>query len=128
MAKYKTALLEADYSNVLNYYRYGPRKAYTYETWGTDLPDFYDMQGLLKNVMSAEDFALWQQETAKVITCAHADFWYSGYPGGYRTYPIDAEQCCGVSMFVPLEKYADHPYQFNMTYLDCDWAQAVWID
>lgn len=118
--KYREDLLTADYSGVQNYFRYGTG------SWGTDIPDGYDMQGVMKNVLSEEDYAVWQQEVAKVVTCMHSGFWYSGARGGRRTYEIDAEQCCGVTMFVPLDKYEGNRYDFNTTYLDTAWGKLMW--
>lgn len=128
IGKYREALLEADYSDVQDYYRYGP-ETIDYQTWGTDMPDFYDMQGVMRNVLSEEDFAMWQQKVEKVVTCMHSGYWFSGWScGGGRTYPIADEQCCGVSMFVPLSKYDDSTQRFNETYYDFEWARDVWGD
>ena len=124
--QYKTTLLEANYSNVLDYFRYGVRDVGTYQTWGTSYHDCYDLQGMMKKVLSNEDYARWQEEVAKVVTCRHADHWWSADYGGFRTYPIDAEQCCGMSMFLPLAKYNGNPLQFNEAYLDTSWAKDVW--
>lgn len=118
--KYRAELLAADYGNVLNYFKYDVGN------WGTDIPDCYDMQGVMKNVLSEEDYAAWLQEVAKVVTCMHSDFWYSGSRGGHRTYTIDAEQCCGVTMFVPLSKYEGNRYKYNETFCNTAWAKDVW--
>lgn len=119
VANYREAMLSADYSSVQNYLWYGTG------TWKTDIPDGFDMQGVMKKVLDAEDFALWRQEVAKVVTCRHAGFWYSAR-GGRKTYPIKDEECCGVTMFVPLSKYETNPYKFNESYLGMAWAQDVW--
>ena len=118
--KYRAKLLDADYDKVLNYFKYDVG------SWGTDVPDCFDMQGVMKNVLSEEDYAAWLQEVAKVVTCMHSDFWYSGARGGYRTYTIDAEQCCGVTMFVPLSKYEGNRYKYNETFCNMAWSKDVW--
>lgn len=130
VSQYKDALLTADYTGVLDYYRYGPRDTYEYKTWGTTNPDFYDMQGLMKRVLSSDDYAQWLNEVAKVVTCSHTNAWYSAvlYPYYTGTFPIDAEQCCGMSMFVPLVKYSSNADRFCETYLDTSWAEDVWME
>jgi len=126
IAKYRDSLLEADYTDVLDYYRYGRRDGYSYTLWGKEYPDYYDMRGVMKNVLSEEDYAEWLEEAQKVVTYLTAGFWYSGYPGGFRTYPIDEEQCCGMSMFVPMEKYDSSIPNFREDYYSSSWAQDVW--
>ena len=41
---------------------------------------------------------------------------------------IDDAQCCGVTMFIPFEKYARSSWAFNEKYLKTSWAKAVWIE
>jgi hypothetical protein len=121
VALHRDDLLNADYTHVLDYLLYGVGR------WGTDNPDCYDMQGVMKNVMSEEEFAVWQEKVSQVITCMHTNFWYSGRRGGWKTYQIeDPSQCCGVSMFIPLNKYATNSARFNDTYLDMEWGKDVW--
>ena len=121
VAVHREDLLNADYSNVLNYLRYGVGN------WGTDIPDCYDMQSVMKHVLSEEEFAVWQEKAEEAITCMQAGFWYSGSRGGWRTYKInDPTQCCAVSMFVPLSKYATNSARFNEVYLDTEWGKDVW--
>ena len=128
----RDALLGANYKTVLNYFRYGyadrrqEQEGIKYERWGTGYPDFYDMQGVMLNSLSSDDMARWLDEVDGVVQCMHADRWYSGKMGGMTTYPIDSEQCCGVSMFLPLAKYDDDGKNFNASFEQTDWAQKVW--
>ena len=116
VANYRTQLLSANYGSTLDYFRYG--------YWTMSTPDMYDAQGVMKVALSEADFEQWKQEVAKVVTCKHADSWYSAF--NQRLNTIDDEQCCGMSMFLPLSKYADSRYKFNETYLDTEWGKSVW--
>lgn len=118
VAHYRSEMMELDVSSVLNYMHYG--------TWTTNFPDFLDMQGVMLQVLDNEEFAQWKVETDKVVTCVHAGCWYSNYPKGKVT--IDDAQCCGMSMFIPFEKYAFNSWAFNDEYLKTSWAKAVWIE
>lgn len=122
VAQHREDLLQADYSpeRVQSYLHYDEGN------WGTDLPDGFDMQGVMKQVLSEEEFEVWKEKAAQVVTCMQSGFWYSSKRGGYKTYSIDASQCCGVTMFVPLEKYEGNSRRFNETYLEMEWGRKVW--
>lgn len=116
VAEKHDVLLAADYSGVQNYFRYGK--------WGTLFPDYYDMQGVMKKVLSEAEFVAWQKEVAKVVLCQHTDYWYTNF--GRSTYTVDAEQCCGMSMFLPLNKYTTDPHGYNVSFFGLEWAKDVW--
>lgn len=118
VAHHRSEMMELDASSMLNYIHYG--------TWTTSFPDFLDMQGVMLKVLDDEEFAQWKAETDKLVTCVHAGYWYSDYPKGKVT--IDDAQCCGISMFIPFEKYAFNSWAFNDEYLKTSWAKAVWIE
>lgn len=116
IANNKEAFLTANYETTLNYFKYG--------TWGTDFPDCYDMQGIIKTVLDKEAYVQWLSEAEKVFYCKHYTSWYSSF--NRMLNPIDETQCCGVSMFLPLDKYNSRSSSFNTSYLQTDWAKAVW--
>lgn len=118
VTRHRSEMMELDVSSMLNYIHYG--------TWTTQYPDFLDMQGIMLKVLDEEEMARWKAETEKVVTCVHAGYWYSDYPKGKVT--IDDAQCCGMSMFIPFEKYASSSWAFNDEYLKTSWAKAVWIE
>ena len=87
-------------------------------------PDFLDIQGVMLKVLSEEEYADWKIKADKVFTCMHTNKWYSDYPK--KRLDIDDAQCCGVSMFIPFEKYAST--SFNTDYYTTSWAKDVWIE
>lgn len=111
---HKSEMLALNTSSMLNYLHYGE--------WRNDLPDFLDMQSIMLNVLSEDEFAEWKTEADKVFSCKHAGRWYSIYK---RRNEIDDAQCCGVSMFIPFTKYASK--SFNADYYKTSWAKAVWL-
>ena len=116
IANYRNEILAANYSTMQNYFRYG--------SWGSHIPDMYDMQGVMKQVLSEDEFEQWKEEAAQVMTCKHADRWFSAF--NHMLNSIDNEQCSGVTMFVPLSKYEGRTYKFNESYLDSAWGRDVW--
>lgn len=99
---------------MLNYMRWGQ--------WRTDYPDGLDMQGVMLEILNEEEYAAWKEEADKIFTCVQNGRWYSAYK---KKNEIDAAQCCGVSMFIPFDKYGS--YSFKDAYWDTSWAKAVWI-
>lgn len=118
VAAHRSEMMALNSLSMLNYLHYGP--------WSINGPDFLDMQGIMLNVLDEGEYARWKAETDKMITCLHAGFWYSNYPRS--TVTINDEQCCGMSMFIPFEKYAYNSWAFNDSYLETSWAKAVWIE
>jgi hypothetical protein len=116
VSAHKTELLNLDISSMLNYF--------LYNTWSSSFPDFLDMQGVMKSVLDETEYTQWKEMESSIITCRHAGKWYSAYPK--KTISIDDAQCCGVSMFIPFEKYGSR--SFNEDYLNTSWAQDVWME
>lgn len=114
--KYKDVLPDADYSDVQNYFLYEKWNSYS------KYPDCYEMQGIMQKVLSEADYAAWKQVFDETITIAQAtDSWYSAYQRG--SLPIDKEQFGGISMFLPLDKYADESFLYD--YASTQWAKAI---
>lgn len=116
VAAHREELLMTDYSNTFNYRR---------ASWTDYLsPDLYDAQGLMKQVLSADEYTQWKQEVAKVVTCKHASGWYSSFNN--RMNPIDDELCCGITMHVPLSRYESSRLKLNEYFLKTAWGKDVW--
>ena len=111
---HRAELLGMNISQMLNYF--------LYNTWSSSFPDFLDMQGVMKSVLDETEYAQWKSLVSTMITCRHAGKWYSAYPK--KAISIDDTQCCGVTMFIPFEKYGS--ISFNEDYLNTSWAKAVW--
>lgn len=112
--EHQSDLLALNASSMLNYMRWGQ--------WRTDYPDGLDMQGVMLEILNEEEYAAWKEEADKIFTCVQNGRWYSAYK---KKNEIDAAQCCGVSMFIPFDKYGSH--SFKDAYWDTSWAKAVWI-
>lgn len=125
VATYRSKMLTMDISSMLNYWHYGVR------SWSTTYPDFLDMQGIMQYLYNddKEGYAQWKAKTDKVVTCLQTGMWYhyDAWNNRGELYPIDETQCCGVTMFIPFDKYSsDHSY--NDDYLKTSWAKAVWLE
>ena len=118
VANERDALIMANYDKVQRYFKYG--------TWGYGHPDFYDMRGVMKNVLEGEGYAQWLEEEAKVVGCKHTSSWYSDM--NRHLNDIDASQCSGVSMFVPLAKYrySQMSYGYAEFFSSTAWGRYVW--
>ena len=120
--QYKQTLMEMSYDNVLDYFLFD---RYYSEVYG--FPDYYDINGIMQTALSAEDYAAWKAEYDKVlISKVNTDTWYSALMGK-KYWSVDSRQYSGVSMHIPLKKYADADAWFAASYYNTDWAKAVWI-
>ena len=122
--KYKSTLMNMSYSDILDYYQFD-----RYFTSNTNCyPDYYDMKGVMQRALSDEDYSAWIQEYEKIfITAVHTSRWYSAIMG--RTYKsVTESQYSGISMHIPLKKYADKNVWFAAAYYDTDWAKAAWTE
>lgn len=131
--KYKQELLTTEYVDkknniptILDYFWFD-----MYTSSSIQYPDYYDIKGLMKKVMTTEDFAAWNEELNKIIGASVYTYtWYSDVMGKqYKT--VDGSQYSGVSMHVPLEKYAVKDSGFKRyasSYYDTEWAQKVWTE
>ncbi len=125
-----STLLSASYDSVFGYFSYDKLRFRT-----ASLPDMFDMNGIMKTVYSAEDYARWKIAFDKAVPYAFAtDTWYSSYPvlTQQKNIRVDREQFGGVSMYVPLAKYASNPYfaekdkAYVEGYYECQWAKDIW--
>ena len=114
VASERDAFLTAGYDDVQRYFKYG--------IWGSYYPDFYDMRGVMMNVLDKEGYAQWLEEEAKFVRCRHTSSWYSDFNKNLNY--IDASQCSGISMFVPLNNRANFMNGFAIT----SWAKYVWSE
>ncbi|MBO4565434.1 MAG: hypothetical protein J5720_08370 [Bacteroidaceae bacterium] len=96
---------ETKYVNCLNYFHYD------WNIWSAyDTPDFYDIQGIMKAVVTdSDDYARWEDAFYHLSPVATIGTnWYSGYTSALM--PVNKSQCGAVSMFLPLEKYKNDSY------------------
>ena len=115
VANERETLLTANYDKVQRYFKYA--------SWTYDYPDFYDVRGVMKNVLGEESYAQWLEEEAKLVSCKHTSSWYSAFNRNLNS--IDASQCSGVSMFVPLSRYR-YVSNFVEAFSSTSWAKYVW--
>jgi hypothetical protein len=115
VAVHRSKMLSLDISSMLNYHLYGK--------WTINIPDFLDIQGIMLEVLTADEYAQWKEKTDKLVTCRHAGYWHSVHK--YKV-PIEDTQCCGITMHIPFEKYNANSRAFNEKYLNTSWAKAVW--
>lgn len=86
-------------------------------------PDMPDMKSVMKHLLDEEGYAKWCEETDKVVKCWHGSTWYDGWR---KTTPVDANQCSGVSMFVPRSMYEQKKLYFNYYFNQTRWAKTLW--
>ncbi len=118
--KYQSQLMALDKQSLLSYYVYG--------AWGTICPDYLDMQGVMRTVLSETDYEQWKMKLDAFVTCQATDWWYSVYPYGYHGGLIEVipSLCCGVSMTIPFVEYASGASRYDMSFQELEWAQMVW--
>lgn len=116
---HKEDLINLDYSSVLNYFWWDSYFMYNY-------PDFYDMQGVMRAVLTETEYFLWHAEFQKLFVAqVHTDRWYSAFNRSSQNH-VDADQYSGISMHIPLYKYAGRDKWFAPAYYETDWARTVW--
>lgn len=122
---HKNELLTQSYKNVLDYFDYNQ-----FRSKDIRMPDFYDINGVLKSYVPDTEYAIWKMEFDKAYPVAHStDSWYSIYPKG--RIPVDKGQFGGASMYVQLEKYTKGQYAegnrfFVEGFPSSQWAKKVW--
>ncbi|MBQ9361934.1 MAG: hypothetical protein IJT97_00765 [Bacteroidaceae bacterium] len=118
---YKEDLLNMDYTHVQDYFWWDAYFMYEY-------PDFYDMQGIMRAVLTEAEYEQWYTEFQKIFLAQrHTDRWYSAFNRSSNN-SVDALQYSGISMHIPLYKYAMRDKWFAPAYYETDWAKAVWGD
>lgn len=116
---YKQKLLTMSYQQVLDYMWWDKYYMQNY-------PDYYDMQGLMRTALSEADYEAWYETFRRLFVCQrHTDRWYSVFNQSANN-KVDSLQYSGISMHVPLQKYANRNKWFASAYYETDWAKAVW--
>lgn len=95
------SLADSSYVGVQNYF--------LYNRWSSmaDMPDCYDMQGIMMKQLPEDVYPIWKDAFDEVVVAKYATpTWYSAY--GRYDLAIDPDQYGGVSMFIPLQKYIDN--------------------
>ena len=88
-------------------------------------PDYFDIQGIMKCVLSSGDYTTWKTAYDKLVPYSFAaSSWYSAFGKGYI--PVDSEQYGGVSMYLPLSKYQDDFYYDY--YYETQWGKLFSIN
>ncbi len=110
---------ESLYADKLNYFLYAWNRRLS--SGNTSYPDCYDIQGIMVSVLSSEDYAVWKEAFDKLVPYRYASAgWYSIYG---KTMSVEPDQCGGVSMFVPLEKYSST--SFYDYYSQTAWGKVL---
>jgi len=107
------------YQTCLNYYDYSWNKR---EIVLYNSPDMYDMLGVMKSVVTdTKELAAWYDSFKQLVPfCRIPSYWYSIYVTSHFI-EVDAEQCGGISMYIPFSKYEeDSFYDF---YNNIQWGQ-----
>lgn len=87
------------------------------------MPEFFDMNGVAKNVFAPEDYEVWKSSLDKMIVCSFAaDSWETMYSSSYVA-TTDRAQFCGVSMYLPIED-SKHS-SFNDDFVTIDWYKVA---
>ena len=106
------------YADCLNYYDYAWNQLVAVAFIA---PDAYDIKGIMQRcVTDPSDYAKWEAAFNKLVPYNNlGQQWYTAYVHAYV--PVDAEQCGGVSMFIPLDKYKND-YYFDF-YKETQWGK-----
>ena len=108
---------------------FGCLKYYEYE-WNNNLgvvvnmPDFFDIQGVMMRVLSTDDYARWQASYTQLNIASYAtNYWLTviGPTGKGAVMKVNHEQCSGVCMYLPLNCYQDET--FYNDYEKTQWGQ-----
>ena len=113
--------LDRDYDNCLDYYLFDWNRQLSL---ANPMPDYYDIKGLMMQTLSDSELAEWQKEYDKMVVACYAPrSWWSAFASGGRgnTMAVDAAQCGGVSMYLPLAKY--ERYSFYADYHNTQWGK-----
>ena len=118
---YKQTLLSMNYDGVLDYLRWDRYYMHDYS-------DYYDMRSIMRTALSQADYEAWYTVYSRLFVCQfYTDYWYSSFNRS-RYNSVVPDHYSGLSMHVPLEKYATRNKWFAPAYYATDWAQAVWGD
>lgn len=116
VSKYADDILEIDVEEVQKYFNYDEWKMMS------NFPDFHDIRGVMLQLLTPDEYARWNESFMKLVPCARStDSWFSEYYYGYLY--VDKNQYGGVTMFLPLKKYARE--KFYKYFYTTSWAHAV---
>ena len=129
VAAHSNELKSMSFSGVLDYFIYDKWKSVGH------FPDYYDMNGMMRKLLADAEYKEWKATFDSAVPFAIAtDAWYSIYAytvTGVGIVDNDQSQYCGVSMYVPLDKYSTDEYSKENAYFvegfpQSQWAKAVW--
>lgn len=89
-------------------------------------PDYFDIQYLMNEVMSDEELAQFHKEIDKIVIAKYnTDYWWTvfGYSDHRR---VKEDEFGGMSMFIPMGKYARYGFDYAEQYMRTVWGQKVW--
>lgn len=93
-------------------------------------PEFYDLSDALRRQLSAAEFAPVKAaiDAAVLYKGGTPTFWVG--PGYYESLDLDTDHYCGISMFVPQQRYTDNaPYSIhgdlNTAFRQTEWYRAA---
>jgi hypothetical protein len=119
-AKYKNSLEDLDLSKTNNYFNYDVCR----HNRDNCYPDFYDMNSVMLQWLSSDDYAVWKQAFDQAVAYSRStDFFYSAFKGNNSRVDTTTVGC--VSMFLPLQKYRGD--YFLDSYFRLDWSKALGI-
>lgn len=119
--KHPDSFLPATLKNIQNYFDYSIYSS-------QKMPDFLDIKGIAASALSETEYAEWNYEYSKIIdNCKFTQYWYSRYPN--MRLSVDAEQCGGVSMFLPIPHrywYLGMSLDVYEAIMNTDWGRELW--
>lgn len=114
--KYEQQFLSCSYVGVNNYFEY--------PEWGRGFPDYYDLDGIMYNVVDAEDYSRWLKVMDEMIVAKSvSDSWFSAFNNAFNR--VDTTHYSGISMHLPLPKYDSQNFG-SQKYYETSWAKKVW--
>lgn len=112
---------DTDFFGCLNYYDYYWNN---YPRVVVRMPDFFDIQGIMMRVLSADDYSRWKASFSQLNIASYvADYWFTaiGPTGTGDVIKVNRDQCSGVCMYLPLSYYQDET--FYNDYDKTQWGQ-----
>lgn len=98
-------------------------------------PDSYDMSSAMKKLLSEADYKEWRTEADKCIIhqVASDNIYFYTYGNRDYTTTVDKDSYCGVSMFIPQNKYSqsnilnwNELFKNTKWYTAAGWEQTGW--
>lgn len=125
LALHREHLLTDSYDGVYNYF--------FYDNWrySMKIPDQYDIRSLMRDILSENEFAEFETLLQDAVPVhAFSAKWYSTLPFYDATprlhfHAISAEDCAGVAMSLPLDKYSKYNGEFLESYHTFAWSKAI---